>query len=61
MAYMVLDGFPKSLSYDWHGRLMFGTDRCRRGGEYVQAFRESCLVDSAYQAFRDFAKMRGSY
>ena len=71
-AYMAFDEFPKLHDYDWHGRLMFGTDLpvwqshedvglTKRYREYVRAFRESCLVDSAYQAFRDFAKAPSPY
>ena len=70
-AYMALDEFPRLRDYDWHDRLMFGTDLpvwqshddvglTKRYREYVRAFREACLMDSVYQAFRDFAKVRSS-
>ena len=62
---MALDEFPKLRDYDWHGRLMFGTDlpewrahddcglaeRCR---EYVRAFRTTGLVVESDAAFRGF-------
>ena len=71
-AYLAFDEFPKLRDYDWHGRLMFGTDLpvwqshedvglIKRYREYVRAFRGTCLVDSAYQAFRDFAKVPSPY
>ena len=64
-AYMAIDEFPKLCDYDWHGRLMFGTDlpvwqanekvgltkRCR---EYVRAFRETGLEAAADAAFMNF-------
>ena len=64
-AYMAFDEFPKLRDYDWHGRLMFGTDlpvwqahencglteRCR---EYVRAFRATGLEAESDVAFRNF-------
>ena len=66
-AYMAFDEFPKLRDYDWHGRLMFGTDlpvwqahencglteRCR---EYVRAFRATRLEEDAGKAFRKFCQ-----
>ena len=66
---MALDEFPKLSGYDWHGRLMFGTDlpvwqahencgltkRCR---EYVRAFRATGLEKDARLAFRNFCQKR---
>ena len=65
-AYMAIDEFPKLRDYDWHGRLMFGTDvpvwqanekvgLTRRYSEYVRAFRETGLEAAADAAFRKFA------
>ena len=67
-AYMLLEDFPKLCDYDWHGRLMFGSDLpvwqshedislTKRYRECARAFRETCLVDSAYQAVCDFARV----
>lgn len=64
-AYMAFDEFPKLRDYDWHGRLMFGTDlpvwqaheNCgltARYREYVQAFRAAGLEDASNVAFHDF-------
>ena len=64
-AYMAIDEFPKLCDYDWHGRLMFGTDLpvwqakervglTRRYREYVRAFRETGLEAAADAAFRKF-------
>ncbi|MBQ3288949.1 MAG: amidohydrolase family protein [Kiritimatiellae bacterium] len=69
-AYMALDEFPKLSDYDWHGRLMFGTDlpvwqaheNCgltERYREYVRAFRVMGLAKCARMAFRDFCKRSG--
>ena len=71
-AYLAFDEFPKLLDYDWHGRLMFGTDLpvwqshedvglTKQYREYVRVFRESCLADFACQAFCDFAKAPSPY
>lgn len=67
-AYMAFDEFPRLSDYDWHGRLMFGTDLpvwqsheevslIKRYREYARAFCEACLVGSACQAFCDFARV----
>lgn len=64
-AYMAIDEFPKLRDYDWHGRLMFGTDLpvwqanekvglTKRYREYVRAFRETGLEAAADAAFRKF-------
>ena len=64
-AYMALDEFPKLSDYDWHGRLMFGTDLpvwqahedcslTRRYRAYAKAFRAAGLERSADAAFRGF-------
>ena len=64
-AYMALDEFQKLRDYDWHGRLMFGTDLpvwqahedcslTKRYREYLQAFRSMSLENSACSAFHDF-------
>lgn len=58
-----VDESPKLFEYDWHGRMMFGTDlpvwqahddcglteRCR---EYVRAFRMTGLEADSDAAFR---------
>ena len=65
-GYMAIDEFPKLCDYDWHGRLMFGTDLpvwqanervglTKRYREYVRAFRETGLEAAADAAFRKFA------
>ena len=62
---MALEEFLRLLDYDWHGRLMFGTDLpvwqahedcglTRRYREYMQAFRATGLERLADAAFRDF-------
>ena len=64
-AYMALDKFSHLRDYDWHGRLMFGTDLPvwqahekvgldRRYLEYVAAMRHAGLEDSVSRAFRQF-------
>ena len=64
-AYMAIDEFPRLCDYDWHGRLMFGTDLpvwqanekiglTKRYREYVRAFRETGLEAAADAAFRKF-------
>ena len=64
-AYMATDEFSKLRDYDWHGRLMFGTDLpvwqanerlglTRRYREYLRAFRETGLEAVADAAFRKF-------
>lgn len=64
-AYMAIDEFPKLHDYDWHGRLMFGTDLpvwqanekvglTKRYREYLQAFRETGLEAASSAAFRNF-------
>jgi len=60
-----VDESPKLFEYDWHGRLMFGTDlpvwqthddcglaeRCR---EYVRTFRKTGLEADSDAVFRGF-------
>ena len=64
-AYMTSEDFQKLCHYEWHGRLMFGTDlpvwqahgECsltKRYREYVEAFGAAGLEDKAGQAFRTF-------
>ena len=64
-AYMELDEFPKLRDYDWHGRLMFGTDLpvwqshkdvslTKRYREYARAFVATGLVKPSSKAFRRF-------
>ena len=64
-AYMAIDEFSKLCDYDWHGRLMFGTDLpvwqanervglTKRYREYLRAFREAGLEAAADAAFRNF-------
>lgn len=64
-AYMSIGSFPRLRDYDWHGRLMFGTDLpvwqayekvglTKRYREYVRAFRETGLEAAADAAFRKF-------
>ena len=64
-AYMELDELSKLCDYNWHGRLMFGTDLpvwqahedcslTRRYRAYAEAFRATGLDDSASAAFRSF-------
>ena len=64
-AYMALDEFPKLRDYDWHGRLMFGTDlpvwqsheECSlttRYRSYVEAFCSTGLGVMAEKAFHKF-------
>ena len=64
-AYMALHEFPKLSDYDWHGRLMFGTDLpvwqahedcglTSRYRAYVEAFRAAGLERSADAVFRGF-------
>ena len=69
-AYMAFDEFPKLCDYDWHGRLMFGTDlpvwqsheECslsRRYREYVRMFSATGLVTAPCRAFHDYLKPFG--
>lgn len=69
-AYMAIDEFPKLCDYDWHGRLMFGTDLpvwqanervglTKRYREYLRAFREAGLEAEANAAFRNFVTSQG--
>ena len=64
-AYMSFDEFPKLFDYDWHGRVMFGTDLpvwqahedCSltdRYREYVQALHATGLDMEAEMAFLNF-------
>ena len=70
-AYMAFDEFPKLRDYDWHGRLMFGTDlpvwqaheNCgltARYREYVRAFLATGLASESDAAFRYYANVRSS-
>ena len=69
-AYMAFDEFPKLRDYDWHGRLMFGTDHpvwqahgncglTERYRAYMQAFRAAGFEKGAAKAFRDFLRKNG--
>ena len=71
-AYMAIGEFPKLCDYDWHGRLMFGTDLpvwqanekvglTKRYREYLRAFREAGLEAAADAAFRNFVASRGQF
>ena len=62
---MALDEFPKLRDYDWHGRLMFGTnlpvwqahENCgltARYRAYVRAFRTTGLEADSDAVFRGF-------
>ena len=64
-AYMALDEFPRLRDYDWHGRLMFGTDLpvwqaynlnglTKQYRAYVQAFNASGLLQFSCKAFREY-------
>ena len=64
-AYMPLEDFPKLCDYDWHGRLMFGTDLpvwqahnlnglTGQYRAYVQALNLSGLSEASYAAFREY-------
>ncbi len=64
-AYMALGDFQKLRDYDWHGRLMFGSDlptwqTCGTVGltaqyrAYVMALRETGLIGAAADAFAGF-------
>lgn len=64
-AYMAIGDFPKLRDYDWHGRLMFGSDLpvwlagdetglTSRYRAYAKALRESGLLDTAEEAFAGF-------
>lgn len=64
-AYMAFDEFPRLRDYDWHDRLMFGTDlpvwqaheNCgltARYRECARAFRSTGLVAESDVAFRNF-------
>lgn len=68
-AYMAFDEFPRLRDYDWHDRLMFGTDLpvwqshddvglTKRYREYVCAFRAAGLEDASNVAFHDFVNRR---
>jgi len=69
-AYMAFDEFPRLCDYDWHGRLMFGTDlpvwqaheNCgltKWYREYVRTFRATGFEKGAAKAFRDFLRKNG--
>ena len=62
---MAFDEFTRQCDYDWHGRLMFGTDlsvwqaheNCgltARYRKYVRAFRATGLEAESDVAFRNF-------
>ena len=62
--------FPKLRDYDWHGRLMFGTDlpvwqtheNCgltKRFRAYARAFRATGLEAESDVAFRSFFQRSG--
>ncbi len=64
-AYMALDEFSRLRNYDWHGRLMFGTDLpvwqayenvglCKQYRIYIKAMKASGLADESAYAFRNF-------
>ena len=64
-AYMSIEDFPRLRDYDWHGRLMFGTDlpvwqACenvsltKRYREYVRAFLFAGMGAMAGSAFSSF-------
>ena len=64
-AYMALEDFPKLCSFDWHGRLMFGTDipvwqaheeysLTKRYRGYVKVFEATGLGQMAEHAFHNF-------
>lgn len=64
-AYMTMDDFEKLPHFDWHHRLMFGTDLpvwqahedvrlTRRYREYSRVFAQTGLVDDSAGAFRTF-------
>ena len=66
-AYMPYEDFQKLLDYDWHGRLMFGTDLpvwqaynphglTRQYREYVRAFSAIGLATASGNAFYDYLK-----
>ena len=69
-AYMAIGDFPRLCDYDWHGRLMFGTDMSvwqahenvgltKRYREYLHVFRETGLEAESNAAFRNFVVPRG--
>ena len=64
-AYMAFDEFPKLSDYDWHGRLMFGTDLpvwqaynshglTNQYRAYVQVFNAPGLIQQSCKAFRKY-------
>lgn len=64
-AYMALDEFSRLRNYDWHGRLMFGTDLPvwqarekvglgKRYLEYIQVARNAELERDTCEAFKRF-------
>lgn len=66
-AYMAFDEFPKLRDYDWHERLMFGTDLpvwqahedvglTARYREYMRTFRAMGLEAESDAAFRGFTQ-----
>lgn len=69
-AYMAIEDFSKLSDYDWHGRLMFGTDLpvwqayepislTSRYREYVNVFNDIGFVKSAESAFYNY--LYGNY
>ena len=66
-AYMSLEDFPMLCDYEWHERLMFGTDLPvwqahektalnKLYGDYVRAIKSSGLKDATFTAFKNFIK-----
>jgi len=66
-AFMALEDFERLNRYEWHGRLMFGTDLpvwqayedcslMRRYREHVEAFRQTGI--DGERAFRTFIGQR---
>ena len=64
-AYMALNDFEKLSHFDWHHRLMFGTDLpvwqahedvslTRRYRDYSRSFVQTGLAEDAPEAFRTF-------
>ena len=67
-AYMSLADFPRLCDYDWHGRLMFGTDLpvwqahekidlTMRYREYVRAFA-AVGIENVSQVFQNYSSIR---
>ena len=67
-AYMSLEDFSNLHDYDWHGRLMFGTDLpvwqahekidlTMRYREYVRAFA-AVGIENVSQVFQNYSSIR---